>query len=152
MQQLSVNRFFRHKFFTNCIVQSVMEKGLNEDDNSPHYHLYVKLVSGDDMIGMSGETVFMLSTSRRQDEWTSLLEDWAHQNMYEDYQPHLMSQSDAAAFLAKCRAMKTHGIRLGQAMINALGDKTPTPNIAIFSTHDEQEAIDWLYSHHVDSQ
>lgn len=152
MQQLAVNRFFRHKFFTQCIVQSVMEKGLSEGDSSPNYHLYLKLVSGDDMIGMSGETCFMLATSLRQDEWTTLLEEWTTQNLYEDHQPHLMSQVEVIEFLAKCRSMKAHGVRLGQAIINELGDKTPTPNIAIFSTNDDQVAIDWLYTNHVAAQ
>lgn len=152
MQQLAVNRHFRHKFFTQCVVRSIMAKGINEGDNSPHYHLYLTLVSGDDMIGMSGQTSFMLATSLRQDEWTTLLEEWATQNMYEDYQPHQMSQAEAVTFIAKCRAMKSSGVRLGQAMINELGDKTPTPNIAIFNTHDEQDAIHWLYTNHVAAQ
>lgn len=149
MQQLATNRYFRHKFFRNCIVRSVMDKGLSEGAHTPLHHLYVTLVSGDDLIGMSGQTSFMLSTSLHQDQWTTLLEAWAVENQYEDYQPHVFSQAEAAAFLAQCRAMKAHGLRLGQAIINALGEKTPTPNIAIFGTTNEQQAVDWFYTNHV---
>lgn len=149
MQQLSVNRYFRHKFFKNCVIKTILEQGIAESEKSPQYHLYVVLVSGDDMIGMSGQTQFMLSTCLRQDTWTETLEEWAHNNMYEDYYPHQMSHSDAGLFLAKCQSMKTQGLRLGQSMINELGDKTPTPNIEIFNTQDDQKAIDWLYQHHV---
>lgn len=149
MQQLSVNRFFRHKFFKKCVIRTVMRKSDNEGDNSPYRHLYVELVSGDDMIGMSGQTSFMLATALRQDEWTTILDEWAAQNMYEDYRPYQMTQPEASAFITKCRAMKSLGVRLGQAFINELGDNTPTPNIAIFNTTNEAEALEWLYTNHV---
>lgn len=151
MQQRSVHRFFKHKFYKNSVIRSVMRKGFNAGEQSPMYHLYIELVSGEQIMGMPDQPVFMLATSLRQDEWTTILEEWAAQNMYEDYQPHQMTHAEASAFIEKCRSLKASGARLGQAFINELGDKTPTPNIVIFNTQNEQEAIDWLYNTHVQS-
>ena len=143
--QLTINRYFKHRFHKN-ICKSTMLKG-----NGGH-HLYLESVTGDDIIGMAGSQTFMLATALRQDEWQDILEEWAKNNLYLDHTPYKMDTIQAADFVQKCRQQNSLGIRLGQAFINELGSNTPTPNSLIFSTLDDDKALQWLYEHHVETQ
>jgi hypothetical protein len=145
MQQLSQNRFFRHKYFKSIVIKSTMRKSDYSDNN--FYHLYIDLIEGDRIVGMDGNKSFMLATARHQDNWTQMLEEWATLNQYEDYNPHRMSQEEATEFILDCRKELPQGSRLGQSIINNLDDETPTPNIEIFNSTDESHVLDWFYTH-----
>lgn len=145
--QLSINRYFKHKHFNN-VIKSTMKKGL---DGS--YHLYINLVHPKDgeIVGMSESQEFMIATSLQQDDWKTILEKWASENQYLDYQPKRFTCYEAQQFLNNCRQqmVETSGYRLGQAIINNLGENTPTPNIDIFTSNDEMKVLDWFYKNHV---
>lgn len=144
--QLTQNRYFKHKYF-NSVIKSEMRKGLAPSTNpdAPEmHHLYIDLIEGDKIFGMDGNSSFMLKTAFHTDTWTEDLEEWTKDNQYVDYNPFLMNQEDASKFLFSCYQDKPT-LRLGQAIINRLGDKTPTPNIDIFNSVDEDYVLAWFY-------
>jgi hypothetical protein len=140
---LYINRFFKHKIDYSNVVVANMEKG-----SDGGYHLFINLVDGDEIKGMPGSRKIMLSTDQYHDNWKELLEEYMWNNQYEDYNPHVMNQEEAQAFLNVClntmREIPTY--RLGQAIINELGDKTPTPNPEIFNSENEGKVYEWFYS------
>jgi hypothetical protein len=144
--ELTLNRYFKHKFRTDNVITSFMRK----DEGTQMYNLYIRLVNGKEIKGMSGSTEFMLSTGLRQDDWGKKLDEWTKDNQYIDYSPNKVHQSEAASMVIKVRkAMDEHGLRLGQGLINELGEKTPTPNPNIFNSNDENEVLVWFYDKHV---
>jgi len=112
-------------------------------------NLYVSLFQGKELIGVNGSTRFMLAAFHRIDTWSESLVKFTKDNFYEDYSIHRMSVEEGRLFIDKCRKMNSVGVRLGQAMIIELDDKTPTPNIDIFSTLDDAKALAWFYENHV---
>lgn len=150
--QLSQNRFFQHKFYPNVVIKSSARKGLHTSTeenpkNIESYHLYLDLIEGERFIGMDGSNSFMLATCRHENNWTDMLDEWVKNNQYIDYNPFLLEHNDAAKLLSTCREdnMK-QGQRLGQAIICQLGDKTPTPNINIWNSEDEDDILSWFYA------
>ena len=142
------NRYFKHKFFKNNVVVANMEK-----DEQGLHHLYVSLVEGDEIKGMSGTKRFMLSTTFHQDNWKEQTEEFMKNNQYEEFNPHAMTQEEAQSLLEVCfeKMREVPDYRLGQAIINELGEKTPTPNPQIFYEKDEAVVYDWFYSNCVKS-
>tara|TARA_B100002019_G_C21273479_1_gene603790 strand:+ start:2182 stop:2634 length:453 start_codon:yes stop_codon:yes gene_type:complete len=145
---LSTDRYFKHKFFNENIIKSSMRKG--EDG---FYHLYIDLVSKEQehIIGMSTSTTFMLATSLQQDNWKEMLENWCEENQYVDYQPFKMDQNEFYSFLDSVmkEVRENEGYRLGQAIINRLGDKTPTPNPSIFYCEDNEIVTKWFIENYL---
>lgn len=146
MEQLIQNRYFKHTD-TNTVIKSAIEK--NESDQ---YCLYIELEQGDGIIGASGtkQSCYQLSSPEYMDNWKESLERFVSENNYEDFNPFKMEAQDAANFIQKCRGMmqQYQGLRLGQTIINELGEKTPTPNIKIFNSLDENEVLTWFYENY----
>lgn len=144
--ELSVNHYFRHKFYQNNVIKTSMRS--NGDGNG--HHLYIDLVEGDEIKGMGSKESFMLATSIRGEEWNAILEEWAKQNSYISFSAHRMNTNDAMKFVKKCHETKKTGSRLGQAMLFHLDDKTPTPNADIFYSQDEVKVNTWFWENHVE--
>jgi hypothetical protein len=142
--QLSINRYFKHKT-SNEIIRSVMKKGEMISSGGislQPYHLYVYSVA---KFKENVHDAVLVSTGEKQDNWHEELNAWTFKRGYEDYNPFLMTHNEANTFLQSCHKDKDHGLRLGQAIINRLDDKTPTPNIEIFNSLDETFVLEWFY-------
>jgi hypothetical protein len=143
---LTINRYFQHKFYKNNIIKTSMRS--NGDGNG--HHLYISLIDGDEIKGMGSKETFMLATSIRGEVWNTILEDWTKQNSYISFNPYRMTSADSMSFMKKCYETKKTGSRLGQAMLFHLDDKTPTPNADIFHTTDEVKVSAWFFENHVE--
>jgi hypothetical protein len=145
---LSINRYFKHKFFANNIIKTVMEK----DESTNHYNLYFVLVEGDHIKGMANCTRFMIGTTFKQDSWKELIEEYAKNNQYVDFNPFLQSQEEATSFIQDCyiSIRECPTLRLGQVIINHLNNKTPTPNIEIFNSTDNSDVLNWFHSNYLE--
>lgn len=146
MNELIINRYFKHKFF-NQVIKTTHKKG---EDGS--YHLYIELVSGNGIQGMSGSNEFMLATSLRENEWGELLNDFVTNNQYLNHNPFAMSESAAYGFFDQCRRTKRDNpsLRIGQVLINSLGDQTPTPNPLVFNSDNECWVSEWFFDNYIE--
>jgi len=149
--QLTHNRHFKHKFHKRGIIKTVVRK--SDNSSNPGHHLYIECDEDAEIIGMSGQKSFMLCTSLQHDKWEENLLAWAKINMYEAFTPqeNRLSVSEALDMLKQARSQTkpSNHCLLGQALINLLGDKTPTPNSEIFNTLNENKVLAWFYDQHV---
>lgn len=76
--QLLNGQKFQHKYFRNTFIEAEIRKGNNDNLK----HLYINLVEGHDLIGMSGQQSFMLATSNQREKWSELLSEWTESNQY----------------------------------------------------------------------
>ena len=69
---------FQHKYFRNTFIEVEIRKGNNDNLE----HLYINLVEGHDLVGMSGQRSFMLATSNQKEHWDDILTEWTESNQY----------------------------------------------------------------------
>jgi len=76
--QLLNGQRFQHKYFRNTFIEAEIRQG--KSDNLEH--LYINLVEGYDLVGMSGQRSFMLATSNQKEHWDDILTEWTESNQY----------------------------------------------------------------------
>lgn len=127
-----------------------VKDGLNEFDAN-QLHLYVESLDGSFVKG--AQSSVLVGHAKDHDNWKSLLEEWADENRFLDFQPNKYDAVGAGVFLNECRRIisenKSAGLRLGQVIMNELGENTPTPNPDIFYSLDESKVLQWFYDQHV---
>lgn len=145
------NHYFKHKFYKENIIRSKVKKGAGND-----HHLYIELVQGDEIKGMSTSETFMLATTIQlniKELGYQILMEWTKNNQYQSHSIKRFTSTEAAMFISECETYaKKHSLRIGQSMIILLGDDTPTPNPAIFYCTDNNVAYDWLAENHIENE
>ena len=136
------NKFFKHRFYPEDVIKCYIDCS---------GHLRVRLISGNKIHGMDGCNDFMIATSIRSNDWSTIINDWATLNLYENFVPHKISNSESIAFINSARkSISKNNTRLGQEIMILLGNNTTTPNPEIFNSNDDAEVLKWFYDQHVE--
>jgi hypothetical protein len=81
--------------------------------------------------------------------WEQKIEEWIKSSNHEEYY-YKMDSIEVDSYLNERKLeCEEYGLRLGQSIINKLGNNTPYPNIEIFNSKDENKIIEWFLVTHV---